>query len=431
MKILLMGMNHRSAPLAVREHFAVDDPIPVLQKLVRHDEVNEAVLVSTCNRVEVAVVTSQVEAVRHRLHQLFAQELGGHGPVPDGASLDECLYEHRDGSAVRHIFRVASSIDSMVVGEPQILGQIKDAHRAAVEAGSSGPVLGRLYQRAFSAAKRVKNETRIAERPVSVARVAVDLAAQIFEDLDDKHALLVGAGEMMEAAAEALCGRGLAGVRVANRTRPRAEALAARFGATPHGLDEIDELLPDADVVLTCIGGDGAWLDPPRLETALARRWSRPLFVIDIGVPRNVDPRANELENVYLYDIDDLSEVASANARERADEAHRAEEIVQEEWQRFDGWLVALQSVPTIRDLRARAETLRAGELERYLRRLNLDVEQHDVVDQLTKTLMNKLLHAPLARLRAETDREEGLVMLEAARALFGLDEEPEDDDLA
>jgi glutamyl-tRNA reductase len=419
-------MNHRTAPLEVRERYAVDDPAPVLRKLVASDEIEEAVIVSTCNRVELLVTSRQPEAARMRIRHCFERDLAGDElPAPEGAagSLDECAYEYQDREAMSHVFRVTSSIDSMVVGEPQILGQMKEAYRVAVESSACGPVLSRLFQHAFSTAKRVKNETRIAERPVSVARVAVDLARQIFESFEDKQALLVGAGEMIEMALHALQREGLHSVRVANRTRSRAETLAERFGATPHGLDELDILLPGADVVLTCIGGDGYLLDPQRIRRALSSRRGRPIFVIDIGVPRNVDPEVNELDNVFLYDIDDLQDVAATNADQRQRETLRAEEIVLEEQQRFDGWLVALQAVPTIRHLRSRAEAVRTRELERMLARLELAEGQGEQIDYLTRSIVNKILHAPLARLRAETDREEGLAMLEAARSLFALDD--------
>lgn len=423
MKILLLGMNHESAPLSVRERFAVDDPTPALQKLVAADEIEEAVVVSTCNRVDLIVTTHHAEAARHRLHRFFASELAGEVELPDGGRLNDFVYEHLGRDAVAHVFRVASSIDSMVVGEPQILGQMKDAYRAAVECGSCGAVLSRLFQRAFATAKRVRNETGIAERPVSVARVAVDLSRQIFEDFADKTALLIGAGEMIELALHALAREGLQTMRVANRTREHAEELAERFGASAHGLAELAELVPSADVVLTCIGGDTPILDKPAVDAALHARGQKPIFLIDIGVPRNVDPAVNELDNAYLYDIDDLQEVADSNVEQRQREAQRAERLVLEEQQKFEGWLLALEAVPTIRHLRARAEAVRESELERAISRMNLDGADLQQVELLTRAIVNKILHAPLSKLRAETEREEGIAMLEAARALFALDD--------
>ena len=423
MKILVTGMNHRTAPLEVRERFAVEEPAALLRTLVEGVEIDEAVVVSTCNRVELVAIGPDGEAVRQRLHHCFNGELGGPQAIPSGSSLDDFLYELNERQAMRHVLRVASSIDSMVVGEPQILGQMKDAYRAAVECGACGPVLSRLFQSAFATAKRVRNETRIAEGSVSVARVAVDLAKQIFERLDQKTAVLIGAGEMIESALHALRQEGLGSVLVANRTRSRAVALAERFGATPHGLDELDTLIAGADVLLSSIAGDGYLLDADRVSRALATRRQRPLFLIDIGVPRNVDPAVNEITSAFLYDLDDLQQVAIANADRRREETSRAEEIVLDEERRFDAWLVALQAVPTIRRLRGRAETVRQAELERILGRLELSDAQRESFELVTRAIVNKILHAPIARLRAESNREDGLAMLQAAHALFALDD--------
>lgn len=423
MRVLLVGMNHRTASVEVRERFAVDDPLPWLQKLVAAPEIEEAVLLSTCNRVELVATARSLDAGRHRMRSFFHRELGHGAALPQQRSESAILYEHVDSDAVRHLFRVASSIDSLVVGEPQILGQVKEAYRAAAEGGACGPLLNRLFTSAFAAAKRVRNETQIASRPVSMARVAVDLARQIFETLDDKHALLVGAGEMIEAALEALRGAGLARVSVANRTPERAAALATRFGATAHGLEELPALLADADVVLTSIGTDRPLLDAPLFEEALRARRRRPIFAIDLGVPRNVDPVVNQLDDVYLYDVDDLSGVAEANAEERRRETVRAEAIVQEEVERFDGWLGALRAVPTIRRLRARAEAIRTGEIDKAVARLGLDEAGRQGVEAITRAIVNKILHAPVSKLREQAEREEGLAYLEAAKVLFALDD--------
>jgi len=369
------------------------------------------------------VLTRSLEAARMRVRSFIERELPADGMRPTSDELEAVLYEYSDTQAVRHLFRVACSVDSLVIGEPQILGQVKEAYRGAVANGACGPILSRLFQRAFATAKRVRNETRIAERPVSVAKVAVDLAREIFEGLEDKAALMIGAGEMIELALERLRDAGLRHVRIANRTPARAAALASRFGATAHGLDELPTLLEGADVVLTCIGGHGPILDRERVAAALRHRRHRPLFVIDIGVPRNVAPDTNELDPVYLYDLDDLSEMAEANALERRREVERAEDIVLEEGQRFEGWLTALRAVPTIRTLRARAEAIRLTELDRGLPGLDLSEDQQTAVESLTRSIVNKLLHAPLARLRQEVDQEEGLAHLEAARVLFALDD--------
>jgi len=422
-KIILLGMNHQSAPVEVRELLAVDEPGPLLRKLVDSGDIEEAALFSTCNRVEVLALTRSPESARHRLSTFFSRDLTRQGHSVE-FDFEEVTYEYHDSDAVSHVLRVASSLDSMVVGEPQILGQTKEAYRAAVECGSCGPILGRLFQHAFATAKRVKTETHIAERPVSVARVAVDLAKQIFERFDEKHALLIGAGEMGETALRTLKKHGLESIRIANRTPERAAALAAQFGATAHGLDDLGTLVADADVVITSIGGDDPILTLDLAKRAMRDRRSRPLFVIDIGVPRNADPAIDAIDNLYRYDLDDLGAVASKNAEHRALEAERGMAIVIEEQQRFDGWFAALRAVPTIRHLRDRAEEIRLRELAKTFGRLTLAEDQQAAVDALTKAIVNKILHAPVSRLKREAEREEGIVYLQTARVLFELDDE-------
>ncbi len=435
MKILLTGLNHRSAPIELRERLVVEDPAPALRKLVAEEEVDEAVLLSTCNRVELIALTRAPEAARHRLRSFFRRDLGGDDLAALG-DVRDYLYEFAGAEAVRHVLRVASALDSMVLGEPQILGQTKDAYRDAMDCKACGPILGRLFQNAFATAKRVRTETRIAERPVSLARVAVGLARQIFDEFADKQALLIGAGEMIEAALESLRSDGLVTVRVANRTPERAAELAVRFGATAHGLDELETLLAQADVVLTSIGGNRPILTRPLVAAALRVRRNRPIFVIDLGVPRNAAPEIDSLDNVYRYDIDDLGSIADGNAQERSREAARGEAIVLEQQQHFEGWLAALRAVPTIRHLRTRAEEIRHREAQRVLGRLALPAADEAAVQALTRSIVNKILHEPVSRLRREAEREEGLVYLEAARGLFGLDaeepgeeSEPTDDD--
>ena len=423
MKILLTGLNHRSAPVELRERVAVEDPAPLLRKLVAEDDVDEAVLLSTCNRVELIVLARTPEAARHRLRSFFRRDLGGDEFAAFG-DIGDYLYEFADAEAVRHVLRVASALDSMVVGESQILGQTKDAYREALDCKACGPILGRLFQNAFATAKRVRTETRIAERPVSVARVAVGLARQIFDEFADKQALLIGAGEMIEAALTSLRAEGLESICVANRTPERAEDLAMRFGATAHGLDELETLLARADVVLTSIGGDTPILTRSLVAAALRPRSNRPIFVIDLGVPRNAAPEIDSLDNVYRYDIDDLASVADGNARERSRDVARGEAIVLEQQQRFEGWLAALRAVPTIRHLRTRVEEIRQREVRRALGRLALGAENEAAVESLTRSIVNKILHAPVSRLRREAERDGGLVYLEAARGLFGLDAE-------
>jgi len=420
-RLLLVGLSHHTAQVDLRERFAVDDAEPLLDKLVAGDEVEEAFLLSTCNRTELLVVTRQLEAARHRLHSLFTGEMAA--GRADAAELEDVLYEHADSEAMRHLFRVAASLDSMVVGEPQILGQVKEAYRVAAACGATRVVLGRLLDRSLATAKRVRSETRIAERPVSVARVAVDLAGQIFESLEGKRGLLIGAGDMGAIALEALHAQGLQELDVANRTPQRGAELAERFGARAHGLDRLPELLRAADVVLLSVGGAAPLLTPELVAEAMRGRGHRPMFVIDIGVPRNADPAVNEMQGIYLYDLDDLDAVAASNVEQRRREMDLAEVIIHEEQQRFDGWMAALRAVPTIKHLRARAEAVRRAELLRAGRKLELNDEQREGVEALTRAIVNKLLHAPVSRLRAGGEEEAGLAYLEAARVLFALDD--------
>jgi glutamyl-tRNA reductase len=422
---MLVGMNHRTAPLGLREQLVVADPEAPLRKLTASEEIDEAVLLSTCNRVEVVVTTRRPDAARLRIRSFLRRELAQRDLGPE---LEGCLYEHVDGDAMRHVLRVACSLDSMVLGEPQILGQAKEAYRRAAECGAAGPVLARLFQQAFATAKRVRTETRIAERPVSMARVAVELARRIFEELADKRALLVGAGEMIEAAVEALRGAGLAQIAVANRTPERAADLAARCGGTAHGLDELPRLLAESDLVLSCIAANAPVLTPELFEAALRARRELPVFVIDLGVPRNADPAIDRLDTVYRYDVDDLGAMAEENARARQQERARAEAIVDAQKQRFDGWLAALRAVPTIRHLRERAEALRLAEFERLAARLPLGDGEREAVEHLTRAIVNKLLHEPVTQLRRAAEREDGVAMLEVARVLFDLDAETDAD---
>ncbi|MCH2170679.1 glutamyl-tRNA reductase [Myxococcota bacterium] len=426
MKVLLVGMNHNTAPVEVRERIFIDDPAPLLQKLKHDPDIEEVVLLSTCNRTEILVGTRSVDAARVRLHSFIANDMPSERPIQ---GVEDYLYEYIDGEAMGHLMRVASSLDSMVVGEPQIAGQSKDAYAAAVEAGSCGPILSRLFQTAFTAAKRVRTETQIAERPVSVARVGVSLASQIFESLEGKQALMIGAGEMIELAMKSLRGAGLSSLAVANRTVANAEALAEDLGGSAHGLDELPELLERADIVLSCIGTDRPVLTREQYDATVERHRNRPIFVIDLGVPRNVDPELAELDNVFLYDIDDLGEIARANTGRRKRETERAEQIIEEERQRLEGWFVALRAAPTIKTLRARVEEIRNREIDRAIQRSKFDPSEREELDAITRSIVNKILHAPMTTLKREAEREEGLAYLEAARVLFAIDDEDESDE--
>lgn len=431
MNLVLVGLNHRTAPVELRECLAPPpEELPLrMEDLMRVEPVREAIMVATCNRVEVLAAGEEAEDLAGALRGWLAAT----GAV-GAAELEQALYVHAGHEAVRHLFRVASSLDSLVVGEPQILGQIKDAFRAAAKAGASRSVLNRLLHKTFQVAKRVRSETRIGGAAVSVAGAAVDLAQKIFDDLAGRSALLVGAGEMAELAAEHLLGHGVSRVLVANRTLERAVDLAERFGGRAMGLEAVAEVLAEVDIVITSTGSPHPIIDVKLAKKALKKRRGRPLFFIDIAVPRDIDQAVGELDGCFLYDVDDLTEVVQAGRESRAEEARAAERIVDEEVIKFMAWLSGLEAVPTISALTAKAEQIRAAELARTLHDMGLaDGPEAEAVDRLTRAVVKKILHDPIlfikgggrgAGHRSRQVQREHLVMV---RRIFNLGEEPED----
>lgn len=432
MNLVLIGLNHKTAPVEVRECLA---PKPEaladsLLELTGLPGVREAVMVATCNRVEVLAVADQDEAV-----QAIAAWLAGGKPLEPEA-VRRSLYSHRGEEAVRHLFRVASSLDSLVVGEPQILGQIKEAYRAAAEAGASRTVLNRLMHKTFQVAKRVRSETNIGGAAVSVSYAAVELAKKIFDDLHGLSALLVGAGEMAELAAEHLLANGVDKVLVANRTLERAVELAGRLArgegvGLAFGLGDLPEVLGRVDIVITSTGAEHAVITQDMAKKAVRSRRGKPVFFIDIAVPRDIEPRVGELDGCFVYDIDDLTQVVEANRESRLGEAARAERIVAEEVVKFNRWLGSLDVVPTIADLTKKAEDIRAAELARTLHNLNgLSPEQNEALDNLTRAMIKKILHDPIMFLKdqhfhaSDRVRREQLALV---RRLFRLGENGED----
>jgi glutamyl-tRNA reductase len=420
-KLWLVGLSHHSAPVELRERLALDDT--AAKELDRRllDQVpglEECALLSTCNRVEVvgcgdlvAADPAAVVGVLRNGRPLNDDEIRRH------------LYLHEDRAAARHLFRVASSLDSMVVGEPQILGQVKAFYETAVRAGTAGAVLHRAFHKAFSAAKRVRSETGIGGRNVSVSSVAVELATQIFESLSEKTALLIGAGKMAELAARQFRDRGIGGLMFANRTFDRGVELAREFHGTPVPFEELSRYLPMADVVIGSTAATEFLLTEADVQEASRLRGYRPTFLIDLGVPRNFDPRINDLRNVYLYDIDDLESVIGENREERGREAARAEEIVSEEIESFWRWFENLDVVPTIVGLRDRAARICRRELDRTFGALkNLGDDERKSIEAMAEAIVNKLLHEPIARLKRVQRPDDESVIL--ARRLFGLDDD-------
>lgn len=416
MNFQLIGVNHKTAPVEVREQFAISErKLPeALQQLMTVPGVSEGMILSTCNRVEILAhtVNGSID-LRQFLRRQFTL-------AP--ASYESHLYEHRETDAVRHIFRVASSLDSMVVGEPQILGQVKEAYAIARAAGAVQSYLDLLLTRAFAVAKRVRTETAVGSSSVSVASAAVELAGRIFGSLEGKQVCLVGAGKMSELAARHLMARGAGPVFVANRTQERARNLARRFGGRAIGFDELYQHCEQADIVITSTGAPVAIFRREHGERFLNRRKNRPMFFIDIAVPRDVDPEMNKLDGIFVYDIDDLQEAVTSHVAGRQKEAEHAESIIAQEVERFQLRLRSLHVVPTIVSLQDYVETIRQAELDRVRGRLGqLSSEQEQALEALTHGIVNKILHTPITRLKSAAAGTDATTLIEAFRKLFNL----------
>jgi len=413
-ELLLLGISYRTSPLSLREQLAIPtgEMAARLRDVVERASLEEALLVSTCNRVELYGVMRDPDALREARAWLESRT----GP----GSLSAALYQHRGADVVRHVFRVASSLDSMVVGEPQILGQVKDAYGQAASAGVLGTMLDRCFTRAFAVAKRVRNETGIAAGAVSVSSIACDLATKIFEDLRGKRVLLVGAGKMGESAAKHLAKQG-AKIFVLNRNRERAVELAAACGGEPRSLHELASELGMADVAICSTSSNHFVITPELMKEVGSARKFRTLFLIDIAVPRDVDPRVGQMENVFLYDVDDLHKVAAQNLTTRQKEADLAERIVEHEVGEFETWRKQQHLKPLIVALRQQVRGVLQQELERTLPKLAADGHSHqEVLERMLDAATNKLLHPTLAEVRRAAESGD-VKTLRAAEALFGI----------
>ncbi|MBI3013766.1 MAG: glutamyl-tRNA reductase [Candidatus Tectomicrobia bacterium] len=389
-----------------------------LESLRRIPDLEEGVILSTCNRVEICAHVLNGNLGLPQIQEYLCKV---HGIDP--ADVGRFLYAYQDAQAVAHVFRVAASLDSMVVGEPQITGQVKDAYARARKCGAIGPVLSQLFDRALAAAKRVRTETAVGESAVSVSFAAVELARKIFGSLEDKVVMLVGAGETAELAARHLVSNGVKTVFVANRTYERAVRLAQEFGGSAVHFDRLAQELRRVDIVITSTGAPHYLIDPITVQECIRVRRHRPLFFIDIAVPRDVDPAVHQIGDVYLYDIDDLQSVVEANLKEREKEAEVAEKIISEEVFKFWGWLEARDAVPVIVSLRQWAEEIRSRELEKALQQLGpLSERDRRTVEILTTSIVNKLLHTPIVNLKDSGEKvgERGHY-LKVVRHLFGL----------
>lgn len=421
MNFQLIGVNHKTAPVEVREKFNVPESLipEALKQLIAYPGVDGGIILCTCNRVEILAQTTNGSA---NLRNFLAQ----HFHV-DPVEFADHLYELREQEAVRHVFRVAASLDSMVVGEPQILGQVKEAYATARALGAVQSHLEQLMTRAFAVAKRVRTETAIGSSAVSVASVAVDLAKKIFGSLQGKHVYLVGAGKMSELAARHLLRHGAASIFVANRTHDRAVELAQKFNGEAIRFEQLYETCDRADIVITSTGAPHAIFRPEHGELFLARRKNRPMFFIDIAVPRNVAPEMNELDGIFVYDIDDLQQAVSSHVSDRKKEAERAEEIISIEVQRFQSRLQTLEVVPTILSLQDHFETIRQAEIDRVRGRLGeLSPEQERALETLTHGIVNKIMHTPMRALKTVAREPEATTLIDVVRRLFNLENKKE-----
>ena len=421
--IVLVGLNHRTAGVDVRERFALAEHCaPDTWAVPTADALSEALILSTCNRVELVGVGADAGSVREHLLRSWA---GARHAEPE--DLAPYLYAYTGNEAVRHLFAVASSLDSMVLGEPQILGQLKQAYRRSVESRATGVILNRLLHKAFSVAKRVRTETAVAANAVSISYAAVELARRIFGDMPTHRALLVGAGEMAELAAMHLLQAGIDEIVVVNRTRERAVELAKRFHGRAAGFEELPARIAEADIVITSTGSPEPIIRARDLRAVLRTRKNRPMFFIDIAVPRDIDPDVNGLDNVYLYDIDDLREVVEENLAGRREEAAKAEAILDEEVALFSRWLESLESQPTIVELVRRGERVAEEELARTLKRLGpLDDNQRAAITAMAHAIAHKLNHAPIMFLKEDGMAREGApARVNLVRRVFALDTPP------
>lgn len=424
-KIVDIGMNHETAPVELRELVAfgrhnIDEAMNSIRSI---KDIKESIVLSTCNRVEIVFTTDKEKEARESVIEFLSNFSG-----IKRQELGPTLYIYDNQEAIRHIFRVGASLDSMIVGEPQILGQIKEAYRIAVEHKSSSVILNRLMHRTFSLAKKIRTETEIAGSPVSISFAAVELGKKIFGDLQGKKVLLIGAGEMAELAATYLLNNRIAKILVANRTFSRAVELADHFHGKAISFDEIDDQLLEVDIVITSTASPEPIISLNQVKKTMRGRKNKLLFFIDIAVPRDVESRVNGIENVFVYDIDDLKGIVELNLSKRKGEAVKAERMVDEEVIKFSEWLKTLDVVPTIVALKDKCENIRQVELKKTLSSLgDLTPGQRKAVENLTLSITKKILNDPIVFLKRKGERSSRNLYLDVARRLFDLD--PDNDD--
>ncbi|MCS7163978.1 MAG: glutamyl-tRNA reductase [Thermodesulfovibrio sp.] len=431
MSLTVVGLNHKTAPIEIREKLAFGSKEAIkeaLRELIQKENIAEAVILSTCNRVEIYVYSNLSSDKENRetksIEELIKEFISKFHKI-EKSSFENYLYVYKDRQAVEHLFKVTSSLDSMIVGEPQITGQVKESYEIALSERATSLILNHLMNRALFTAKRVRNETRISENPVSVSYAAVGLIRKVFDDLSKKSILLVGAGEMAELALRHLIGNGVKSVYITNRTFERAKELAKEFNGVAVPFENLKENLIKTDIVLCSTAAPNYVITENMLKEVMYLRKYKPIFLIDISVPRNIDPSCNNLDNVYLYNIDDLQAVVDSNILERKKEAERAMIIIKEETEKFFQWINSLESVPVIVSIRNKAEQIRQEELEKFKSKFrDLSPEVLNSIDYLTQSIINKIMHYPTVALKNNCESKE--ILIYSARRLFGIDNEEE-----
>jgi glutamyl-tRNA reductase len=419
--LILVGVNHKTTPVEIREKLAfttgkIEESV---DRLFNFPDIVEHTILSTCNRVEIYARAncqdSAIKSIKQFICDFHEVSL---------VDLEDHFYSYSNAEAVEHLFRVSSSLDSMILGEAQILGQVKDAYCLAKDLRSTGLVLNQLFEKAFSIAKKVREETGIAERSVSISSAAVELAQKIFDDLENHTVMLVGTGEMAELAAKHLISYGVKTVYVTSRTYDRAASLARTLNGSALDFVAFKGELHRADIVISSTSASSFIIKKEMVEKAIRDRKNKPMFFIDIAVPRDIEPDINHLENVYLYDIDDLHVVVSANIKEREKEAENAMNLISQEVTKFNNWVGSLDAVPTIVEIRKKADNIRKQELEKSLKKIpHLSEDDKYLLRQMTSSIINKILHKPTIKLKKKTQSEDGHIYLKAIRHLFHLDD--------
>jgi len=422
MNIIVLGLNHRTAPVELRELLAIPDSRmgEALARVMAYPGIKEAMYLGTCNRVEVYAVVEKSDRGFRKLEDFL---VATHFSLSSEDLLPH-LYRYSDDEAIAHLFRVSASLDSMVVGEPQILGQVKEAYDLALTHRSSGVILNKIVKKAISVGKSVRTNTRIGEYAVSVSYAAVELAKKVFSNLQQRVVLLVGAGEMGKLAAQHLVNHGVKDVFITNRNYHRAQGLAERFHGQAVPYEQLHSTLPKADIVICATGAPHFVISKEDIEGAVHQRMNRPIFLIDITVPRNIDPAVKDVDNAFVFDIDDLKAHVGHNQDERLKEAKTAEKMVKEEVASMVAWVRGLEATPTIVALRKKAEDIKHVELEKAFHRLG-EVSEKDriAIEGLASAIVNKLLHGPLVTLKTEAQSQNGFAFIEAARRFFELQE--------